>query len=353
MICHGYAAKQSGSPLVPFDFERRPIKKNDVLIDIAYCGVCHSDVHQINDEWHNSNYPMVPGHEIIGTVKQVGAEVTKFQVGDNVGVGCLVDSCLTCISCQENLEQFCEKGAVTTYNSFCYDGKTKNYGGYSNYIVVREEFVLMIPPGMDLARTAPLLCAGITTYSPLKRLNVGPGKVIGIIGLGGLGHVALKYAHAMGAKVILFTTSNDKCSDALKLGAHDVVLSNNLSSMKKYSQCLDFIMDTVSSDHDLGIYLNLLKNSGHFVMVGLPENPQYLNLQPFVFNKLHLSGSLIGGIAETQEMLNFSAENNILADIEIIPINYINDAFTRMLKNQVKYRFVIDMKTLDEEVRCP
>lgn len=342
----GYAAKNATDKLAPFEFERRALKDHDVLIEILYCGVCHSDIHQARNEWGASKYPMVPGHEIVGRVKQVGRAVTKFKIGDAAGVGCMVDSCGTCPSCHEHLEQFCAKEASFTYNSFEQDKVTPTYGGYSDSIVVDEKFTLKISPKLDLARVAPLLCAGITTYSPLRQWQVKAGQKVGVIGLGGLGHMAIKLAHSFGAHVTLFTTSAGKRDDALKLGADEVLLSKNLEEMAAHNNTFDFILDTVSSKHDINLYLTLLKRDGVIVFVGVPNEPLSLNLGNLIVPPRKLAGSLIGGVAETQEMLDYCAEHNILCDIEQIPIQKINEAYERILKSDVKYRFVIDMKSL-------
>ncbi len=343
---HGYAVKNSKDQLSPFQFERRELKVHDILIEILYCGVCHSDIHQARNEWSSSNYPMVPGHEIVGRVKQIGSKVNKFKVGDLIGVGCMVDSCRACECCHEGVEQFCEKGASFTYNSFEQDQKTPTYGGYSDFIVVDEKFSLKIAPSLDLARVAPLLCAGITTYSPLRQWNVSKGQKVGVVGLGGLGHMAIKFAHSFGAHVTLFTTSPSKRTDALKLGADEVLISKDLETMAKHNKSFDFILDTVSGNHDINLYLQLLKRKGVMVLVGVPTEPAQLNVGNLIFAQRKVSGSLIGGVAETQEMLDYCAKHNILCDIEQIPIQKINEAYERMLKSDVKYRFVIDMSSL-------
>jgi uncharacterized zinc-type alcohol dehydrogenase-like protein len=341
-----FAAQSAASPLAPYSFERRDPGPLDVQIEILFCGVCHSDLHTVRDEWGGANYPVVPGHEIVGRVTQVGKDVKKFKEGDFAGVGCMVDSCRTCSNCQADLEQFCEKGAVFTYNSP--DKKSGGFtcGGYSTSIVVDEAFALRISDKLDLAATAPLLCAGITTYSPLRHWKVGPGQKVGVIGLGGLGHMGVKLATAMGAEVILFTTSPGKTKDALRLGAKDVVVSKNQDEMKKHANSFDFILDTVSAPHDVDAYLSLLKRDGTLTIVGAP--PEALPVRAFnlIFQRHSLSGSLIGGIKETQEMLDFCAEHGVVADIEMIPIQKINEAYERMLKSDVKYRFVIDIKSL-------
>ena len=344
----GYAAQSKTSPVAPFEFERRTPGASDVQIEILFCGVCHSDLHQVRDEWGGSIYPMVPGHEIVGRVQSVGSAVTKFKVGDLAGVGCMVDSCRTCESCSIGLEQYCDRGqTVFTYNSRFPDG-TPAYGGYSGSIVVDETFTLSISPKLDLAATAPLLCAGITTYSPLKHWNVQPGQNVGVVGLGGLGHMALKFAHAFGAHVTQFTTSPGKEADAKRLGADEVVLTRDPDALKALAGTFHFILDTVSAPHDLNLYLNLLKRDGAMVLVGLPENPAEVSAFPLAGKRRSLAGSNIGGIAETQEMLDFCAEHGIVSDIEMTPISKVNEAYERMLKNDVKYRFVIDMASLQE-----
>jgi uncharacterized zinc-type alcohol dehydrogenase-like protein len=318
-----------------------------VQIEITHCGVCHSDIHQARNEWGNSIYPMVPGHEIVGRVQKVGAKVSKVKVGDMVGVGCMVDSCRTCSSCGEGLEQFCESGFVGTYNSLERDKKTPTYGGYANGIVVDEAFVLTLAPGLDPAGSAPLLCAGITTYSPLKYWGVGPGKKVGIVGLGGLGHMGVKFARAFGAETVCFTTSQSKKEDALRLGAHKAVLSKDPAEMAAHTGTFDFILDTVSANHDVNAYLALLKRDGVMCMVGIPETAVPLMAVHLVMGRKKLTGSLIGGIKETQEMLDYCAKHKIHSDVEVIPVQSINQAYERMIKGDVKYRFVIDMKSLN------
>ncbi|MEZ4814601.1 MAG: NAD(P)-dependent alcohol dehydrogenase [Bdellovibrionota bacterium] len=342
----GFAAQTPKAPLTPFEFQRREVKPHDVQIDILYCGVCHSDIHQARDEWHKGIFPMVPGHEILGKVTHVGNAVTQFKVGDTVGVGCMVDSCRECESCKEHEEQFCENGMSGTYNGLEQDKKTPTYGGYSNNIVVDEKFTLKIKHTENLEAVAPLLCAGITTYSPLKRWNVGPGQKVAVVGLGGLGHMGVKLANAMGAKVTVFTTSLSKKDDALRLGAHDVVNSKDPTAMATQSGKYDFILDTVSAPHDLNQYLSFLKRGGKMVLVGVPDKPAEIAAFNLIGGRKTLAGSLIGGIKETQEMLDFCAEKKITSDIELIPMEKINEAYERMIKGDVKYRFVIDMKTL-------
>jgi len=342
----GYAAHAPTDQLAPFQFERREVGPQDVQIDILYCGVCHSDLHTARNEWKNTLYPSVPGHEIVGRVTEVGAQVSTFKVGDLAGVGCMVDSCRHCSSCEEGLEQYCDNGFTGTYNGPVFGGEN-TYGGYSDKIVVSEQFVLRISHEENLAAVAPLLCAGITTYSPLRQWKVGPGQKVGIAGLGGLGHMAVKIARAMGAHVVLFTTSPDKKDDALRLGAHEVVISKNPDDMAKHANSFDFILNCIAAPHDLDVYLGLLKRDGTMTLVGAPAEP---HPSPGVFNLIfkrrRIAGSLIGGIAETQEMLDFCAEHNIVSDIEMIRIQDINEAYERMLKADVKYRFVIDMASL-------
>ena len=346
----GYAAQSANSPLAPFRFERRQPGTRDVQIEILYCGVCHSDVHTARNEWRDAVYPVVPGHEIVGRVTGVGREVRKFREGDLAGVGCMVDSCRHCINCDEGFEQYCDHGFTMTYNSPDPHTGAMTYGGYSNSIVVDEDFVLRIPEKLDPAAVAPLLCAGITTYSPLRQWKVGKGHKVGVVGLGGLGHMAVKLAHAMGAQVVLFTTSPGKTQDALRLGADEVVVSKDADAMAKHAGSFDFILNTVAAPHNLDAYLVLLKRDGTMTLVGAPAEP---HPSPTVFNLIfkrrRLAGSLIGGIAETQEMLDFCAEHGIVADIEIIPVQDINEAWERMIRSDVKYRFVIDMSSLKQE----
>jgi alcohol dehydrogenase (NADP+) len=342
----GYAAQNAKSPLAPFQFERREPGAKDVQIEILFCGVCHSDLHQARNEWGGSTYPMVPGHEIVGRVVRVGAEVRKFKAGDLAGVGCLVDSCRTCGSCQEGLEQYCEAGNTQTYNGKERDGKTPTQGGYSDAIVVDEAFVVKIPASLDLAGAAPLLCAGITTYSPLRHWKVQPGQRIGVVGLGGLGHMGVKIARAMGAQVVVFSHTDRKKQDALRLGAHEVVVSSKPEEMAAQAGRFDFILDTVSAEHDLNAYLSLLRRDGTLVLVGAPEKPLPVHAFSLLAGRKGVFGSGIGGLQETQEMLDFCAQHGIVSDIELIPIQQINDAYERLSKGDVKYRFVIDMKSL-------
>jgi uncharacterized zinc-type alcohol dehydrogenase-like protein len=344
-----YAAYSATTPLSPFSFERRDPGPRDVQIEILYCGVCHSDLHTVRNEWPGTVYPMVPGHEIVGRVVRTGGEVSKFKEGDLAAVGCLVDSCRHCASCAEGLEQYCENGSTGTYGGVEKETGQPTRGGYSDKIVVNEEFVLRVSDKLDPAAAAPLLCAGITTWSPLRHWKVGPGQKVGIVGLGGLGHMGVKLAHALGAHVVLFTTSPGKSEDARRLGADEVVISRNPEEMAQHTGSFDFILNTVAAPHDLDAFLVLLKRDGAMVLVGAPGEP---HPSPAVFNLIMgrrtLAGSLIGGIPETQEMLDFCAEHGIVSDIEIIPIQQINEAYERMLKGDVKYRFVIDMASLGD-----
>jgi len=343
----GYAALDPTAPLAPFSFQRRALGERDVQIEILYCGVCHSDLHTARNEWNNTLYPSVPGHEIVGRVVAVGSAVSGFKVDDIAGVGCLVDSCRNCPSCGEGLEQYCESGFIGTYNGSAFGGSENTLGGYSDTIVVDEKFVLRISHTDNLAAVAPLLCAGITTYSPLRQWKVGPGQKVGVVGLGGLGHMAVKIANAMGAKVVLFTTSPDKKDDALRLGASEVVISKNRAEMAAHANSFDFILNTVAAPHDLDAFINLLKRDATMTLVGAPASPHPSpSVFGLIFKRRRIAGSLIGGIAETQEMLDFCAEHSIVADIEMIRMDEINQAYERMLKSDVKYRFVIDMATL-------
>ncbi|ODU41515.1 NAD(P)-dependent alcohol dehydrogenase [uncultured Aquimonas sp.] len=341
-----YAAPSAKAPLAPFKLDRREVGPTDVLIEIAYCGVCHSDLHQAREDWGPALFPMVPGHEIVGHVTAVGAGVLEYKVGDRVGVGCMVDSCRTCEQCAAGEEQFCDRGASMTYNGFEQDGKTMTFGGYSQRITVDQAFVVRVPEALPLDRAAPLLCAGITTYSPLKRFGCGPGKKVAVMGLGGLGHVGVRIARAMGAEVTVISTSERKRADAAELGAHDFLVSTDAKAMKAAAGRFDLILDTVSAVHDLNAGLNLLRTDGTLVLVGVPE--EALPVQPFAIigRRRRLAGSLIGGIAETQEMLDFCAQHGVLADIETVAMADINQAWERLLKNDVRYRFVIDMATL-------
>jgi uncharacterized zinc-type alcohol dehydrogenase-like protein len=341
-----YAVSNATSPLAPFQFERRQPGANDVLIDILYCGVCHSDIHQVRNEWGGAKYPMVPGHEIVGRVAQVGDKVTKFKVGDLAGIGCLVDSCRTCTSCAEHQEQYCENGSVGTYNSYEKGTKNVTFGGYSDKIVADEEFVLHVSEKLSLERVAPLLCAGITTYSPLRQWEVGKGHRLAVLGLGGLGHMAVKFAAAMGAEVTVLSTSPDKEKDAIQLGAHKFVVTKDEAALAAVKNYFDFIIDTVSAQHDINLYLSLLRLDGTMIMLGIPPDAPQLQVFNLIGKRRRLAGSLIGGIQETQEMLDYCAEHNIMSDVEVIPISDINTAYERMIKGDVHYRFVIDLKTL-------
>jgi uncharacterized zinc-type alcohol dehydrogenase-like protein len=342
----GFGTTAANLPLSKLTFQRRNVGKHDVKIDILFCGVCHSDLHFARNDWRFTVYPAVPGHEIIGRVVEVGAAVKGFQVGDEVGVGCLVDSCRTCGPCKQGLEQYCELGATGTYagTEKVIGGPT--FGGYSNSIVVDQDFVLRIPSGMDLASAAPLLCAGITMYSPLRHWGAGPGRKVGIIGLGGLGHMGVKLSHAMGARTVLFTTSPSKVEDGRRLGADDVILSKDAVQMRAHAASFDIIIDTVAAAHDLSPYFDLLKLDATMVQVGAPAQPLPISVFSLLRNRRSFAGSSIGGIPETQEMLDFCAAHKVTADVEIIPIQTINEAFERMLKSDVKYRFSIDMASL-------
>lgn len=326
--------------------QRRDVTAKDVEIDILYCGVCHSDLHTARNEWGGTVYPNVPGHEIVGRVTKVGNGVTKYKVGDLVGVGCMVDSCRECESCKEGLEQYCEQGNTGTYNARDKHLNQQTFGGYSERVVVDEDFVLRVPENLDLAAAAPLLCAGITTYSPLRHWNAGPGKNVGIVGIGGLGHMAVKIAKAMGAHVVVITTSESKVADAKRLGADEVILSTDKEQMKANARSLHFILDCVSAQHDINAYLSLLKRDGGLTLVGAPEHPLPVAAFSLISSRISFAGSMIGGIAETQEMLDFCGKHNITSDIEMINMQDINNAYDRLLKSDVKYRFVIDMATL-------
>ncbi|QFY44049.1 NAD(P)-dependent alcohol dehydrogenase [Candidatus Methylospira mobilis] len=346
---HGYAAYDAATPLRPFGFERREPLAEDVHIEILYCGVCHSDLHQVRNEWGGSHFPLVPGHEIVGRVAGIGGAVTQFKPGDLVGVGCLVDSCRTCPECVDDQEQYCDQ-LVLTYNSHDRHSGGMTYGGYSNRVVVDQRFVLKISERLDPAAAAPLLCAGITTWSPLRHWRVGPSQKVGVVGLGGLGHMGVKFAHAFGAEVVLFTTSPGKSEDARRLGADAVVVSKNAEEMTRHSGSFDFILDTVAAAHDLDPYLTLLKRDGTLCLLGVPDHPHPApNAANLIFKRRNLAGSLIGGLRETQEMLDFCAEHGIVSDIEQIPMQQINTAYQRMLKGDVKYRFVIDLASLQDD----
>jgi uncharacterized zinc-type alcohol dehydrogenase-like protein len=341
-----FSATTPTSPLAPFSLQRRDPGAHDVQIQILFCGVCHSDLHTARDEWRGTTYPCVPGHEIVGRVVKTGAHVKKFKAGDVVGVGCMVDSCRECRNCKDGFEQYCDNGPTFTYNSKDKHTGGMTYGGYSDSVVVDEAFVLRIPKNLDLAASAPLLCAGITTYSPLRHWKVDRGQKVGIVGLGGLGHMGVKLARAFGAHVVLFTTSAGKTQDALRLGAHEVVVSKNKDEMDKHLNSFHFILDTVSGQHDINAYLTLLKRDGTLTQVGAPPDPLPVVVFNLIGKRRQFGGSNIGGIKETQEMLDFCGEHNITCDIELIDIQKINEAYERMLKSDVKYRFVIDMASL-------
>ncbi len=344
---HGYAAKAARSALEPFAFDRRDPGPKDIVISILYSGICHSDIHQARDEWGGAKFPMVPGHEIAGRVVSTGSGVTRFSVGDLAGVGCMVDSCGTCPSCRAGEEQFCESGPVWTYNSIERDGKTLTYGGYSDVIVIREDFALRLPSGLSLPQVAPLLCAGITTFSPLRRFGVREGQEVGVVGLGGLGHMAIKFARAMGARVTVFSTSPSKEEDARRLGAHDFVLTRKEGWEKGMGGRFHLILDAVSANHDLAPYLGSLGLGGSMVLLGVPETPLSFHSFLLISRRRNLTASLIGGLRETQEMLDFCGHHGIASDIELIPIQKVNEAYERTLRGDVRYRFVIDMASLN------
>jgi Zn-dependent alcohol dehydrogenases len=349
LLTRGFATTGAAARLEPFEFTRRDPGPHDVLIEILYCGICHSDIHQARNEWNEfgeATYPMVPGHEILGKVEHVGSEVKTFKEGDLAGIGCFVDSCRTCASCREGLEQHCEIHLSLTYNGTEQDTVTPTYGGYSSQIVVDENYVYKISPELPLANTAPLMCAGITTYSPLRRYNVGPGSRVAVIGLGGLGHMGVKLAASMGAEVTVLSTSKSKEDDARSLGAHDFVITRDPANLEALEKHFDFLLDTASAAHNLTPYLKLLRRDGAMVVVGAPEKPVEVHTFALITNSRILTGSAIGGLRETQEMLDYCAKHKIVADVEIIPIQQVNEAYTRVTKGDVRYRFVIDMKTL-------
>lgn len=341
-----YAASSAKSPLAPLSIERREVGPRDVLIDILFCGVCHSDIHQSRDEWGGSIFPMVPGHEIVGRVRQVGNQVSRFKSGDLAGVGCMVDSCRVCDPCRRGLEQFCEKVPAFTYNGTEMDRKTVTYGGYSTEVVVSEKFVLKIPAGLDPAGAAPLLCAGITTYSPLREWNCKKGDRVGVVGLGGLGHMALKLAVSMGAEVTMLSTSRAKEADARRLGAAGFEITKDEKTFEKLARRFDLIIDTISAPHDYNKYLGMLRPQGAMVLVGVPPEPSPVEAFSLIAGNRRLAGSSIGGIAQTQEMLDYCAAHKIVSDIEVIPVQKINEAYDRMLRGDVRYRFVIDIESL-------
>ena len=343
---NAYGAKDSKADLEPLEIKRRAVGDDDVQIDITYCGVCHSDIHTVRNDWKNSKYPVVPGHEIIGRVVSVGSNVTNFKEGDLVGVGCMVDSCQTCDSCKDDLEQFCEKGATFTYNSEDKHLGGQTYGGYSTMVVVDKEFVLKVPENIDEKAAAPLLCAGITTWSPLRHWKVKKGDKVGVVGLGGLGHMGVKFANALGAQVVMITTSPSKADDAKNLGAHEVLISRNEEEMKEHKGSFDFILNTVPVAHDMDPYINLLKRDATMVLVGAIEPLEPFHGGGLIMGRKRIAGSIIGGIKETQEMLDFCGEHNIVSDIELIDMQNINKAYERVIDSDVKYRFVIDMASL-------
>ncbi|MBK8576230.1 MAG: NAD(P)-dependent alcohol dehydrogenase [Elusimicrobia bacterium] len=341
----GYAAPAAGQPLGPFQFDRRDPGSEDVVIEILYCGICHSDIHSVRDEWGRGNYPMVPGHEIVGRVSRTGAGVTRFKPGNLVGVGCFVDSCRGCSACKSGQENYCEKGALFTYNSHDKEGNATR-GGYSSHIVVDENYVLRIPDGLSPNRAAPLLCAGITTYSPLKHWKVGRGHSLGVVGLGGLGHMAVKFGASLGAKVTVFSSSAHKREESSHLGAHNFVLTKEKKTMDGLLNSFDFIIDTVSATHDVDSLLALLRREGTLILVGAPGDPLSLSTFSLIMGRRTMAGSLIGGIKETQEMLDYCAKRDVQADVEVIPVSRVNEAYERVLRGDVRYRFVLDMKTL-------
>ncbi len=347
-VTKAYAAQAATTPLTPFDFSRREPGPHDVQIEILYCGVCHSDIHQVRNEWGGSMYPMVPGHEIVGRITKVGEHVKKFKVGDLAGVGCFVDSCRVCDNCKEGLEQYCDTGMVGTYNSLEKDGKTPTYGGYSTLIVVDEQYTLKISDKLPLERVAPLLCAGITTYSPLKHVGIKKGDKVAVLGLGGLGHMAVKFAVSFGAEVTMLSSSPSKKADAKKLGAHHFALTSDKETMKGLQNHFDIILNTVSAQHDYSTYLNLLRTNGTMIVVGVPPSPSQVPAFTLIAKRRSIIGSLIGGIKETQEMLDYCAEHNISSEVEVIPIQQINEAYERMIKGDVRYRFVIDIASLKQ-----
>ena len=342
-----YAVQSATSPLAPFDFNRRAVGENDVQINILYCGICHSDIHQVRNEWGGSIYPMIPGHEIVGQVISIGNKVQNFKIGQYVGVGCFVDSCRVCENCLDGEEQHCHSGMVGTYNSKYSDG-TPTYGGYSSQIVVDENYVLRIDDKLNLAGVAPLLCAGITTYSPLKYVGVKKGDKVAVVGLGGLGHMGVKFAASLGAEVTMLSTSKSKEADAKKLGAHHFILTTDEEAMKKAENHFNVILNTISATHNYNTYLQLLKRNGIMIVVGAPPTHSEVPAFSLIAKRKSIIGSLIGGIKETQEMLDYCAKHNIVSDVEVIPIQYVNQAYERILKNDVKYRFVIDLASLDK-----
>jgi len=346
-LAHGYAVHSTTAPLVPFSFERRVVGANDIRIEILYSGICHSDLHQARDDWGGSQYPMVPGHEIIGRVVEVGADVTRLKIGDFAGVGCLVDSCRHCDACEHDLEQYCENGATFTYNSTDRHTGEATQGGYSDHIVVEQRFVVKVSEKLDLKAAAPLLCAGITTYSPLRHFRIGPGHKVGVIGLGGLGHMGVKFAKALGAHVVMITTTPEKGADAKRLGADEVLVSRDAAQMKAHANSFDFLLNTIPVSHDTNPYMGLLKRDSTMCLVGvLTALEPALMGGSVIFGRKHVTGSAIGGLAETQEMMDFCAEHGIVSDVEVIDIQNVNEAWERMARNDVRYRFVIDMASI-------
>ena len=346
METKGYAAHSATDTLNPYSFDRRVVGIDDIKIEILFCGVCHSDIHQVRNEWGGTTYPIVPGHEIVGRITEIGENVRKFSVGDLAGVGCLVDSCKTCDNCGRGLEQFCRNGATGTYNAKDKKSGGITYGGYSNQIIVDQDFALRIPVALPLERVAPLLCAGITTYSPLRHWKIGKGHRVAVLGLGGLGHMAVKFAVSFGADVTMLSTSPEKEQDAKKLGAHHFVLTTDETAVSTLNASFDFIIDTVSAPHDYNMYLKMLDTNGTIICVGVPPTPMQVRGMTLLSNRRSIAGSSIGGIAETQEMLDYCAQHGIASDVEVIDMKYINEAYERMLKGKVKYRFVIDMASL-------
>ena len=350
ILTKSYAAFQANEDLKPYQFDRRELRADDILIDISYCGVCHSDLHTVNNDWKGTKYPIVPGHEIIGKVAAIGNQVSTFKIGDTIGVGCMVDSCQTCSACQADTEQYCSQGFTPTYNGKDRIDQVFTQGGYSDKIIVREKFCLHIPNNINLKDAAPLLCAGITTWSPLSHWNIKAGDTVGIIGLGGLGHMGVKFAHALKAHVVMITSSESKGEDAKKLGADEVLISSDKEAMKKNRGQFDFLLNTIPVNHDANPYIKLLKTDGVMVFVGAIEPIDSIDIGQLVIKRKTIAGSLIGGIKETQEMLDFCGKHNIASDVEVIPIQDINKAYERMKKGDVKYRFVIDMQSLKSEV---
>jgi len=346
MNTRSYAVMEARKPLVPFEFDRREIGAHDVALDIAYAGICHSDIHQAREEWGPAIFPMVPGHEIAGTVTAIGASVTKFKVGDKIGVGVFVDSCRTCENCKQGLQQYCLEGMTGTYNQLERDGKTVAMGGYSNYFVINEDYAVHIPANLPLEGVAPLLCAGITLYSPIKHWKVGPGKKVAVMGLGGLGHMGVKFAVAMGAEVTVLSHSPQKKDDALAMGAHHFVATNDDSIFAAHAKSFDVILNTVSAELDINKYVSLLKLDGTLVVIGLPGKPYAVHVGSLLDGRRSIAGSMIGGIPQLQEMLNFCGEKNIVSDVEVIKADYINEAYERTVESNVKYRFVIDASTI-------